>query len=129
MNATQLAVWLQGMFEYRDVSSIGHQECRNMLQGIKDHVALVFEKVTPANTWENVSGSAKAENNAEPEAEPKAKPKESVADILKRHKINPVFPQQPYNPFPGYPLPYAPSPNPLEPNKFWINGGPSVITC
>src|SRR4051812_1435415 len=47
MNTEQLALWLQGMLEYRDVGSISGSEALKMLQGIKDHVALVFNKVTP----------------------------------------------------------------------------------
>ncbi len=102
MNHEQLALWLQGMFEYRDVQNISHKECREMLQGIKDHVALTFKKVTPP---------AKVED----------KPLEygkSLKDILERHPIKPVEvkPIWPgYSPHPAVPLPYSPQ------DKFWLD--------
>lgn len=47
MSYEQLVMWLHGMFEYRDISAIDHEECKKMLQGIKDHVAMNFMKITP----------------------------------------------------------------------------------
>lgn len=47
MNAEQLAYWIQGMLEYTNVSELSEADLRLKLQGIKDHTALVFKKVTP----------------------------------------------------------------------------------
>lgn len=47
MDATQLAYWIQGMLEYTNVSELSEADLKLKLQGIKDHTALVFNKVTP----------------------------------------------------------------------------------
>ncbi len=108
MTPEQLVIWIHGMLEYRHIGEIAGEEALEMLQGIKDHVALQFKKVTPP-------------------VKPKEEKKDSLDDILKRHVIKPVYPQQPYAPFPGTPLPYSPK------DKFWLDspgtGGPMTVTC
>lgn len=47
MDTTQLAYWIQGMLEYTNVSELSEADLKLKLQGIKDHTALVFKKVTP----------------------------------------------------------------------------------
>lgn len=47
MDATQFAYWLQGMLEYTDVSKLNTEDLKTKLQGIKEHLNLVFKKVTP----------------------------------------------------------------------------------
>lgn len=113
MNAEQFAMWAQGMFEYRNIEEISHFEALKMLQGIKDHVALVFKKVTP-----------KLE-------EPKKEPTEAdkalekiFKDLKPQPKIEPIkWPQTPVTPLPYYPP---------QPHPFWMDHGkygPGVITC
>ncbi len=46
MNAQSFAYWLQGMLEYRDISTIPADELKAMMHGISEHLKLVFEKVT-----------------------------------------------------------------------------------
>lgn len=47
MNSEQFVYWLQGMLEYTDVSKLNTEDLKIKLQGIKDHLKLVFTKVTP----------------------------------------------------------------------------------
>lgn len=98
MNAEQFAMWAQGMLEYRDVSKIDPEEALKMLQGIKDHVALVFKKVTPKLS----------------------KADEALNDLIKNasKNIKPEYPQSPMTP-----LPYFPTGIPLhdyERKGYWL---------
>lgn len=118
MSYEQLVIWLHGMLELRDVSKISHEEAKVMLQGIKDHVALNFLKVTPKLGADETI------------AKPKDKPigGKSLAELMKEYtvdrKIDPkVWPQSPFTPLPYYPP--QPQPNWLYPAP----SGPGVITC
>jgi hypothetical protein len=51
MTAEQFTYWLQGFIEINDPKTIGEKET----QIIKDHLATVFNKVTPTDTGIYVS--------------------------------------------------------------------------
>ena len=50
MNSEQFCYWLQGKLEDRNLSTLDNKE----LQSIKDHLALVFTKLTPRNDKEEI---------------------------------------------------------------------------
>jgi hypothetical protein len=47
MNQTEFVYWLQGMLEYTNVMGLDGADAKAKLQGIKDHLKLVFTKQTP----------------------------------------------------------------------------------
>lgn len=124
MNAEQFAMWAQGMLEYRKIMNggISHQEALEMLQGIKDHVALVFNKVTPELpkeeypkienrpiNWEKLKEHMKPHSDRLPESVPLPK--------------NPwVIPQDVW---PGKVAPYQPP----APGPFWLHPEKNTVMC
>jgi hypothetical protein len=124
MNAEQFALWLQGMLEYRDIKDIPEAELKVMLQGIKDHVALVFNKVTPEVKPKPVQKSPSEVQKALEEmfkkarAEPEKKPQPAKAWPFippKNPNWTPPFAPVPI-PWPEYP---EVKPNYDQPN-YWL---------
>jgi hypothetical protein len=106
MTNEQFLYWLQGMLEYTHIGSLSEADIRAKLQGIKDHLGLVFEKQTPKREEplkatpyippvEKVKG-----------IEPDEALKKAWADGLRKIKRDPTpspfpYPQPKYDPLPG----------------------------
>ncbi len=97
MNPEQFAYWVQGMLEYTDVGTLSDAEVRKKLNGIKDHVALVFNKVTPSPKIEPKKHTFDMDKIAKDITERQRK--EAEGD---RSKLWPVYGS------PGVPWPYIP---------------------
>lgn len=85
MTSQDFAFWLHGFFEISDSNSLTEKQ----VQIIKDHLNLVFNKVTPDYSKEDFI---------------KNTPKSDEWVPWKDYKDNPVIPLTPYNP------PYNPNP-------------------
>lgn len=137
MDTTQLAYWIQGMLEFTNVSELSEADLRIKLQGIKDHTALVFKKVTP-----QVPVVPKSLNDFEKEISDKIK--KAQDDKLRKEgnritpwyspsiptidpstwKTSPLAPS-PYNPWvsPPYTSPY------YMQSDFPFEAGKTVLMC
>lgn len=106
MNNEQFLYWLQGMLEYTNIGSLSEADIRNKLQGIKDHLQLVFKKETPVQKpVEKIKG-----------IEPDERLKKAWVDMIKKEEKSqrPDYNKRPPGPVPGYsPLPGA------DPN-YWL---------
>lgn len=76
MDATSFAYWLHGFFEISDSNSLTEKQ----VQIIKDHLDLVFNKVTPDYSKENF-------------------PQTDEFVPFKPYQDNPVVPLTPYHPW------------------------------
>lgn len=95
MNQTELLYWLQGMLEYTDIPKLSEEDAKTKLQGIKDHLSLVFKKVTPTIPAPGIST---------PVPTPIIKEERTADDW---HKI---FKKHLEKGFPNRPLPFTPTP-------------------
>lgn len=95
MNYEQFAMWLQGFFEISSAKTLNEKQT----QIIKDHLALLFQKVTPdrekttsfnKDTWEELKKAAeKAEQDRKGSKWPNTAPFPYKPYYLDSPKINP----------------------------------------
>lgn len=120
MNTEQFVYWLQGMLEYTDVNSLTEEDLKTKLQGIKDHLKLVFNKVTPEAPVKQKSlndlskeisdGIKQGERKTPSEDERRF---QDIVDNIKnsRPELPYIFPRidpATWPKIPGYEIPYMP---------------------
>lgn len=137
MDVTQLAYWIQGMLEFTNVSELSEADLKIKLQGIKDHTALVFNKVTPTVVAapaeflpKRVTPTREENEQAFKKMMDRAK-QNPLWDLYQKHgidpstwKTSPVAPS-PYNPWvsPPYTSPY------YMQSDFPFEAGKTMIMC
>lgn len=102
MNAEQLAYWLRGAMETRNLENLNLEEAIKLLKSIKDHSSLPFKKVTPELS----------------------KGDKDLNDLIKKAAEKPIKPN-----WPAQPLPYTPA---FGPSDYWLkeNGPkPGELYC
>lgn len=103
MNAEQLAYWLRGAMETRNLENLTLEEAIKLLKSIKDHSELPFKKVTPERNKIN----------------------EDLNDLIKKAAQKPLNPKVDIKPWPFNPPPY-------NPNDYWLqqpNIKPGELYC
>lgn len=104
MNQENFVYWLNGMLEYMDIDAASEDELREKLEGIRDHLDLVFEKVTPVRREvpkENINPISVAPTDTSG-IDWEAITKQIEKELNKKKIIFP--PSNPYKPGPYYTL-------------------------